>query len=47
MAGQKPNYPNYLLPGLPIREGNPSFSRITTPLLAECPFVLFCSNFNK
>ena len=31
----------------PINDSNPSFRGITTPLCAECPFVLFCSNFNR
>ena len=33
--------------GCPIRLKMPSFNGIITPLLAECPFVLFCSNFNS
>ena len=31
----------------PINESKPSFKGITTPLLAECPLVLFCSNFSR
>ena len=31
----------------PINESKPSFKGITTPLVAECPLVLFCSNFNR
>ena len=31
----------------PINESKPSFKGITTPLLAECPLVLFCSNFKR
>jgi hypothetical protein len=32
---------------LPIKDNKPSFKGITTPLLAECPLVLLCSNFNN
>ena len=31
----------------PISESNPSFRGMTTPLCAECPLVLFCSNLSK
>ena len=31
----------------PISYNRPSFRGITTPLLAECPLVLFCSNFRR
>ena len=31
----------------PINDNRPSFRGITTPLFAECPLVLFCSNFNR
>lgn len=31
----------------PINESNPLFRGITTPLFAECPLVLFCSNFRR
>lgn len=31
----------------PIMDNRPSFKGITTPLLAECPLVLLCSNFNN
>lgn len=31
----------------PIKESKPSLRGIITPLLTECPLVLFCSNFNR
>ena len=31
----------------PINESNPLFRGIITPLCAECPLVLFCSNLSK
>lgn len=31
----------------PINESNPLFRGITTPLFAECPWVLFYLNFNR
>lgn len=31
----------------PINDNNPSFRGMTTPLCAECPLVLFCSNFRR
>ena len=31
----------------PINDNNPSFRGMTTPLFAECPLVLFCSNFRR
>ena len=31
----------------PIKESNPSLRGIITPLCAECPLVLFCSNFSR
>ena len=31
----------------PINDNNPSFRGMTTPLCAECPLVLFCSNLSK
>ena len=31
----------------PIKESKPSLRGIITPLCAECPLVLFCSNFSR
>ena len=31
----------------PIKESKPSLRGIITPLCAECPLVLFCSNFRR
>ena len=32
---------------LPIKDSKPSLRGIITPLCAECPLVLFCSNFSR
>ena len=44
----KSNIKQFLSVGTsPMIDNRPSFKGITTPLLAECPLALLCSNFNN